>query len=635
MTSLDPEPGPRHFFQFSPIQIRRFLLWFIVTNLVLATAQWLYYDSNPERVIKPTTAYGFYRQGRAFEDNEQPLKAKSAYEQSLRLDPHAYKSAISLGALVFRNGDYILAEHYLRQAMPLTGNDKANLEITFYDLGLTLWREYKTKEAWDVLNKAHAMKKALDKPNFWPNDPKDPVFYVGQHDYAGFERTVKECVWPNEINKRSHQLQDWSRWHDYKHVLQDCQAYLKDNPSSRYVYFFKEYMAFAYAETGQMEKSFPLLNELEHMNLQDDELSWIKFRLIENFITLKDYTHALTMLDQMAQQHRYDDRHIQTSLAEIYHLKKDVVKERQTLENYIAAYPERKGNTWAHQRLIELACFSGDYRVAAYHLGKLWGTKELLFAVLGIILYQAVNVLMLLVFSRLFFAGNIPAIKQSPYRLRHLFLISILISLSGIFGVLAFMPLSLQFGIFDPLLMSAMVADALTLWVCLQWLLTKNKWTWPEIGFLHLGAKRLLGWSLGLLAVGLAMSEGWEFVLKKFFKMPSPNTETGELLNGFLANGAMVQKILVLIASVGLGPLAEEVFYRIFLYHFFCAFTNRPTAVILCAFAFGLAHQSMALMPYYFMLSIIFSISYIRTRSIYPAFIAHALNNFICFIAHI
>ncbi len=84
------------------------------------------------------------------------------------------------------------------------------------------------------------------------------------------------------------------------------------------------------------------------------------------------------------------------------------------------------------------------------------------------------------------------------------------------------------------------------------------------------------------------------------------------------------------IISIGItGPLAEEIFFRGFLLGGLIRPLGVTTAVVVSSVVFAVSHGDIAVMVPVFISGVLLSWVYIRTRSIWPPFVAHAGQNLI------
>lgn len=99
-----------------------------------------------------------------------------------------------------------------------------------------------------------------------------------------------------------------------------------------------------------------------------------------------------------------------------------------------------------------------------------------------------------------------------------------------------------------------------------------------------------------------------------------------------MSQGVLFQKATMVFLVIAVIPLAEEVLFRVFLYHFIQEFTNRSAAVIIGGLIFAVGHNMLLFLPYYFIFAVALNILYIKSKSIFPSVILHSLVNLIAVI---
>jgi membrane protease YdiL (CAAX protease family) len=99
---------------------------------------------------------------------------------------------------------------------------------------------------------------------------------------------------------------------------------------------------------------------------------------------------------------------------------------------------------------------------------------------------------------------------------------------------------------------------------------------------------------------------------------------------GTLPEGAVHQAgplVVVLLGSVVLAPVIEEIFFRGFIFGGIEPRLSWLPAALLSSLLFGLAHLSLLLLPAYAAIGFLFAWSYRRTGSLTPGIVAHVLTN--------
>ncbi len=148
----------------------------------------------------------------------------------------------------------------------------------------------------------------------------------------------------------------------------------------------------------------------------------------------------------------------------------------------------------------------------------------------------------------------------------------------------------------------------------------KHRTDWTSVGFRSF---RLVP-ALTLAGLSMAFSMGfnllWSLVLAPFGLQAQP--DLAPLL------GSQGFSLPILLLSAGLiAPLAEEAFFRGFVYAGLRSRLSVPWAVLASAALFSAAHLLPTTMPPLFVLGALFALLYEYTGSIWPAIALHVLTN--------
>lgn len=162
----------------------------------------------------------------------------------------------------------------------------------------------------------------------------------------------------------------------------------------------------------------------------------------------------------------------------------------------------------------------------------------------------------------------------------------------------------------------------LLLFVPIAWVLRRHNLDWRAVG-LRVPSN---GWiaALGLLFTGIFVSYAvliaWGLVLVQFDMRPQPN-----IFPTVFGTGPVVF-VMVFIAGALVAPLAEEVFFRGFLFAGLRQF-GLPTAYAVSAGIFALIHFTPAALPALFGLGVVLAWLYNRTDSVWPPIFLHTFVN--------
>jgi membrane protease YdiL (CAAX protease family) len=160
------------------------------------------------------------------------------------------------------------------------------------------------------------------------------------------------------------------------------------------------------------------------------------------------------------------------------------------------------------------------------------------------------------------------------------------------------------------------------------WLFGPRKYAlpWNTIGFRGFNVARAAGLGCVILLGSLGFNLAWSLFLGLFQLQVQPDVlpAFGEGLQG------LSQAILVggLVA-----PIAEEAFFRGYLYAGLRSHYGRVAAVVLSAALFATAHILPTSWPPVFLLGALFSLLYEQTDSLWPAVILHGMINSLGFVA--
>ena len=96
---------------------------------------------------------------------------------------------------------------------------------------------------------------------------------------------------------------------------------------------------------------------------------------------------------------------------------------------------------------------------------------------------------------------------------------------------------------------------------------------------------------------------------------------------GLLGSG--LHRFVMIFALVIWGPFAEEIFFRGFMMTALVPTFGVFGATIVSSLIFAASHMSVGSLVPIFVSGVLFSLLYLRTRSIWPPMTAHALQNFV------
>lgn len=160
------------------------------------------------------------------------------------------------------------------------------------------------------------------------------------------------------------------------------------------------------------------------------------------------------------------------------------------------------------------------------------------------------------------------------------------------------------------------------------WLLGIRKYRvpWACAGFRRFSLRRGLGLGCLFLFGSLLFNYVYAFLLDRF----TGQSVQPEMLSQF--GGGLRGLLLALVAGAIIAPLAEESFFRGFIYAGLRRYTGHADAVLISAAIFAVVHILPTSYPPIFVLGVLFAVLYEQTGSIWPAVILHGIINALGFI---
>ncbi|MBL7070395.1 MAG: CPBP family intramembrane metalloprotease [Candidatus Omnitrophica bacterium] len=255
--------------------------------------------------------------------------------------------------------------------------------------------------------------------------------------------------------------------------------------------------------------------------------------------------------------------------------------------------------------------------------------------ILNFIFFLAVSLLVsfvVMLTMRFFFKKKVPSVKDRVFMPIDFY---VTIALSLIFPwliIMIILPLNLLSG--DPMgrtgimpELFCMTASGVLLMVfCLLFLKKKYKLDNRRLGFFSLGIKYDL--FLPILVVMATISIGMLFsILLTVIGVVLPETMNERIVSNVFADQNNIQLIYLFAVFTLIGPVSEEIVFRVFIQNFLKKHTNTVFAIIVSSLLFAAFHQSIPLMPYFFIIGVILSLLYTKTKSIIPSMVTHGIYN--------
>ena len=152
--------------------------------------------------------------------------------------------------------------------------------------------------------------------------------------------------------------------------------------------------------------------------------------------------------------------------------------------------------------------------------------------------------------------------------------------------------------------------------------------TFGSLGLRPEKLQRGLGWGLGGAASLLLLS----VVASALMGIIGIKQPQGDWLY-WLRDLPRPQLALVLLAGVAAAPIAEELFFRGYIFNAYLGEKGVTTAYVASSFIFGIVHGHVALLLAIFPMGLVLAHLYRRSGTIVAPIIAHAVNNGFAFAA--
>jgi membrane protease YdiL (CAAX protease family) len=149
---------------------------------------------------------------------------------------------------------------------------------------------------------------------------------------------------------------------------------------------------------------------------------------------------------------------------------------------------------------------------------------------------------------------------------------------------------------------------------------------WSSVGLRPFAPVRGLGLGCAFLLLGFWFTLTWSLFLSLFGQRTQP-----DLLPLF--GGGVGGLLLALFTGGLIAPIAEEVFFRGFVFAGLYQQLGLRRALVLNAILFALVHILPTSWPPIFLLGVLFAVLYAQTQSIWPAVLVHGAINSISFLA--
>lgn len=392
-------------------------------------------------------------------------------------------------------------------------------------------------------------------------------------------------------------------------------------------------------ETISTNKEAVDLDDIDETHLSGYFKAAIKYRLALAFYRDRKYDKALEIVNNIFQHHKVDKKQypIYALKAKIYEKKKDMPKAKESINKYLLDHPKGLYSKFAHLALMQMYIKEGDY-IRGYEelrdsrLGLMIEIASVVFAALFLGFFMG----LFIIFSQLCFRTKIRQIKEDSIFNRfdlYIFLLALfcmpfILLRFFLFAYYHFRPVFDTLWL-DPLLAAVLVSNIFMVILSLFILKRKYKFDDVSLGLVSRGYKYniiiplvivVITFSILALFASLYQGTGVEV----------PSSPWRDVMRNLLAKkNASMQFYPLFVILVFIGPIAEEIIYRVFLCNIFEKYTNLFTGIMLSSIFFAIAHQPYVLLPYYMVIGLILGLLYKKTKTVLSPIITHALYNFI------
>lgn len=623
---------------------RRIWFWIILLSF-FATVMWIQSEKLADRnasLSSPKTAYDFYQSGKIARNSRDYEKAEKAFLKALALDAQLGNAEIEMGALYH---DLYLNEESIRHSMRaldlLKGKDRVNEEIAYYNLGAAYQELNDCQASFENFRKAYEMKSWLgDK--FWPDNPQKFVYYVMKNDRETYCQKISNQepgVLPFAIGKWQEHFVRLLENRNYDRIISEGKYFLHKHPEGQYNFVIHKYLVSAYFYKKQYGLMLQHVKHLEDADLKSEDRAWLIDVTAYYYLNIKDYKNALQKLDTVIRdfpQYR-DIERVYIDKVFVHRRLKDVDGEKKTLLKILDEFPGGRTQNFAKNRLYSISLLKGEYeesyRFTPYH--QQFG-KMLLAGILMTLVTSFLPVAFLFIVMCVFFSKRREEVRNSPFRLRHLFMfVALDAALWPVFiwGILEYnhniAPVFSAFAI-SPILISVLLSSGVVVWYLFYLMRKIYGMDLKSLGFQWSGPVRDIFWPILILLFLMGIESGY-LVLLEHLKVELPQREIAEMFRIVLSSGRLPNMILMCLGTVVVLPVAEEIIYRVFMIRFVQKYTSLWFAVLYSSVAFAISHQSMVMFPTYFIVGLVLSLVYLRTGSIVPCISVHILNNLVSF----
>ena len=223
----------------TPLAGLLFVYFLIVFFIILKEVQPFL---SPKAILhQPQTAQNYYMLGKQYLSKRQFDKSIEMSYKALALEPRFGAAYIIIGLDYAGQGQFDKAIEYYNKALPLLAGDKYNLQLTYHNIGIMYDRKKDDQKAWEYFHKAYELGAYKDPYLKSKLDPRIKVA-LESNKYQGFKKAehADKYALPSEIQAMTADFIKDVQLGKAEDVIQKCNNYLKQNPTTPYLSAFKQ-----------------------------------------------------------------------------------------------------------------------------------------------------------------------------------------------------------------------------------------------------------------------------------------------------------------------------------------------------------------------------------------------------------
>jgi len=174
-------------------------------------------------------------------------------------------------------------------------------------------------------------------------------------------------------------------------------------------------------------------------------------------------------------------------------------------------------------------------------------------------------------------------------------------------------------------ILSSILLASWILWLVFKkYLMTKD-----SIGLVIRDKKSTVTWSLMTILLLTLFSVTYEYIVRRVLHLNIPEDFMILIIQSIKTFG---EGIVFFIFIVIIGPIVEEIIFRLYIYNAFKRYTNIKWGLFFSALLFAICHFQPPYLVLLFVVGFVLAYVYEQTKSLVPCIVIHLSNNLLCFI---